>query len=49
LAQQDGLDTTVKPVKLPIEDTVKQLGYKPGFSLMSLLEELAKFGIEGPL
>lgn len=41
LAKSHGLDPSVKPRKLDISATKKQLGYEPRFSLRTLLEELS--------
>lgn len=43
-----GLDPAVKPTKLDISETVRWLGYKPSYSLASLLSELAAYGDSGP-
>ena len=43
-----GLDPTLKPTKLDISQTVRWLGYKPSYSLASLLSELAAYGNSGP-
>ncbi|MFO1026826.1 MAG: NAD(P)-dependent oxidoreductase [Acetobacteraceae bacterium] len=48
LACRFGLDPTVKPFKLDITETVRRLGYKPTYSLGSLLHELLLYGDEGP-
>ena len=49
LALSYGLDPTLKPTKLAISETVRWLGYKPSYSLASLLSELAAYGDSGPL
>ena len=49
LAKQHGLDITLKPRTVLIDDTRQQLGYEPQYSLKNLLEELEKYGIEGSL
>jgi nucleoside-diphosphate-sugar epimerase len=43
-----GLDPTLKPTKLDISETVRWLGYKPSYSLTSLLSDLAAYGDSGP-
>ena len=48
LALSFGLDPALKPTKLDISDTVRWLGYKPSYSLASLLSELAVYGDSGP-
>jgi nucleoside-diphosphate-sugar epimerase len=48
LALSYGLDPTLKPTKLDISETVRWLGYKPSYSLASLLSELAAYGDAGP-
>jgi nucleoside-diphosphate-sugar epimerase len=48
LALSYGLDPTVKPTKLDISQTARWLGYKPSYSLASLLLELAAYGDGGP-
>src|SRR5215831_2943832 len=48
LALSYGLDPALKPTKLDISETVRWLGYKPGYSLANLLSELAAFGDGGP-
>jgi nucleoside-diphosphate-sugar epimerase len=48
LAVSYGLDPAIKPTKLDISETVRWLGYKPSFSLASLLSELAAYGDSGP-
>ena len=48
LALSYGLDPAVKPNRLDISETVRWLGYKPSYSLASLLSELAAFGDSGP-
>ncbi len=48
LAISYGLDPTLKPTKLDISETVRWLGYKPSFSLKTLLAELAAYGDSGP-
>ena len=48
LALSYGLDPAVKPTKLDISETVRWLGYKPSYSLASLLSELAAHGDIGP-
>jgi nucleoside-diphosphate-sugar epimerase len=48
LALSYGLDPAAKPTKLDISETVRWLGYKPSFSLASLLAELAAYGDDGP-
>jgi len=48
LALSYGLDPALKPTKLDISETVRWLGYKPSYSLASLLSELATYGDSGP-
>jgi nucleoside-diphosphate-sugar epimerase len=48
LALSYGLDPALKPTRLDIADTVRWLGYKPSYSLASLLSELAAYGDDGP-
>lgn len=48
LAVRHGLDPTAKPEKLDVSETRRWLGYQPRYSLKSLLDELARFGAEGP-
>jgi nucleoside-diphosphate-sugar epimerase len=48
LALSYGLDPALKPNRLDISETVRCLGYKPAYSLASLLSELAAFGDSGP-
>jgi nucleoside-diphosphate-sugar epimerase len=43
-----GLDPGLKPTKLDISETVRWLGYKPSYSLASLLSDLAAYGDSGP-
>src|SRR5258707_7031945 len=43
-----GLDPALKPTKLDISETVRWLGYKPSFSLATLLSDLATYGDSGP-
>src|SRR5436190_11558531 len=47
LAISYGLDPSLKPTKLDISETVRWLGYKPSYSLASLLLELAAYGDSG--
>src|SRR6202047_626573 len=44
LALSYGLDPALKPTRLDISETVRWLGYKPSYSLASLLSELAAYG-----
>lgn len=48
LALSHGLDPALKPRKLDISETVRWLGYRPSYSLASLLSELAVYGDSGP-
>ena len=48
LALSYGLDPALKPTKLDISETVRWLGYKPSYSLATLLSELAAYGDRGP-
>lgn len=43
-----GLDSGSKPTKLDISETVRWLGYRPSYSLASLLSDLAAYGDSGP-
>lgn len=47
LALSYGLDPALKPSKLDISETVRWLGYKPSYSLATLLSELAAYGDSG--
>ena len=42
------LDPALKPNRLDISETVRWLGYKPLYSLASLLSELVAYGDRGP-
>jgi nucleoside-diphosphate-sugar epimerase len=48
LALSYGLDPAAKPSRLDISATADWLGYKPRYSLASLLAELAAYGDRGP-
>ncbi len=48
LAQSFGLDTARKPKILGSADAEKLIGYRPAYSLKNLLEELEKYGKNGP-
>jgi nucleoside-diphosphate-sugar epimerase len=48
LALSYGLDPSLKPTKLDISETVRWLGYKPSYSLATLLSELGAYGDSGP-
>jgi nucleoside-diphosphate-sugar epimerase len=48
LALSYGLDPAAKPSRLDISETTDWLGYKPRYSLASLLAELAAYGDRGP-
>ena len=48
LALSYGLDPAVRPTRLDISETVRWLGYKPSYSLASLLSELDAYGDRGP-
>ena len=48
LALSYGLDPALKPTRLDISETARWLGYKPAYSLVNLLGELAEFGDRGP-
>jgi len=48
LALSYGLDPAQKPTKLDISETIRWLGYKPSYSLATLLSELAAYGDSGP-
>ena len=48
LALSYGLDPALKPTRLDISKTVRWLGYKPSYSVASLLSELAAYGDRGP-
>jgi nucleoside-diphosphate-sugar epimerase len=43
-----GLDPGLRPTKLDISETVRWLGYKPSYSLATLLSDLAAYGDSGP-
>lgn len=49
LATSLGLAVDQPPRKLDISQTKAVLGYSPTFSLLNILEDLAKYGAEGPL
>ena len=48
LALSYGLDPALKPNRLDISEAVRWLGYRPAYSLASLLSELAAYGDGGP-
>ena len=48
LALSYGLDPALKPTRLDISETVRWLGYKPSYSLATLLSELVAYGDSGP-
>ena len=48
LARQHGLQPEAKPFKYDITETTHHLGYVPHYSLRNLLDELQRFGPEGP-
>jgi nucleoside-diphosphate-sugar epimerase len=48
LAVRHGLAPTARPEKLDISETRRWLGYEPQYSLKNLLEELARYGEQGP-
>ena len=48
IALNCGLDPSLKPSVQDISDTRRHLGYMPQYSLMNLLEDLAKYGEKGP-
>ena len=48
LALSYGLDPALKPTKLDISETVRWLGYKPSYSLATVLSELEAYGDSGP-
>ena len=48
LARQYGLPPEEKPFKYDIAETRERLGYAPGYGLRQLLEELERFGPDGP-
>jgi len=48
LAVSYGLNPSAKPTRLDTSETVHRLGYKPSYSLGSLLSELAAYGDAGP-
>jgi nucleoside-diphosphate-sugar epimerase len=48
LALSHGLDPALKPTRLDISETVRWLGYKPSYSLASLLSELGADGDSSP-
>ena len=48
LARQYGLAPEEKPFKYDISETQARLGYAPSYSLRQLLEELERYGPDGP-
>jgi nucleoside-diphosphate-sugar epimerase len=48
LAVRHGLDPALRPEQLDITETRRWLGYEPHYSLKNLLDELSRFGVEGP-
>lgn len=48
LALRYGLNPAEKPTKLDLAETRKWLGYQPTYSLKNLLQELDRYGAEGP-
>ncbi len=48
LARQHGLKPEAKPSRYDISATAHHLGYVPHYSLRNLLDELQRFGLEGP-
>lgn len=48
LAIKFGLDPALKPSIQNISETQKYLGYRPKFSLMNALQDLEKYGEQGP-
>jgi len=48
LALSYGLNPSLKPTRLDISQTARWIGYKPSYSLASLLSELAAYGDSGP-
>lgn len=48
LAVRHGLNPALKPKKLDISETQRWLDYQPQYSLRNLLEELARYGADGP-
>lgn len=48
LAVRHGLDPALKPKILEMDETRRLLGYRPAYSLRSLLEELQRYGEVGP-
>lgn len=48
LALHHGLNPAAKPTIQDISSTKQWLGYAPHYSLMSLLEDLSKYGTSGP-
>lgn len=48
LALENGLYPAEKPHKLDISETVKEIDFRPKFSLRTLLEELERYGKDGP-
>ena len=48
LAVRHGLDPALKPKKLDISETQRWLGYQPKYSLRNLLEQLERYGADGP-
>jgi nucleoside-diphosphate-sugar epimerase len=48
LARQHGLQPEERPFKYDISEAQQWLGYAPGYGLRHLLEELARYGPDGP-
>lgn len=48
LLRRHGLDPALKPQPLDMAETTRLLGYRPRYSLRSLLDELAAYGAAGP-
>lgn len=48
VVREHGLEPARKPKRLDISETRRILKYEPKYSLKNLLEELAKFGAQGP-
>jgi nucleoside-diphosphate-sugar epimerase len=48
LALQHGLDPALKPTRYDMRETERWLGYRPRYSLQSLLQDLRDYGAAGP-
>jgi len=48
IADKYGLDKDLKPIVFDISETKKLLGYSPQYSFLNLLQDLEKYGQQGP-